>query len=62
MKKDKKYNTETLGGRLKGYEAEYEREIENEKHIICRIDGHHFSSFSLTLKLSIVPYSVTRGE
>ena len=46
MKKDKKFNSETLGGRLKGYEAEYESSIEPKKHIIARIDGHHFSKFT----------------
>lgn len=46
MKKDKKMNEQTLGGRLKGYEAQYESEIEPEKHIILRIDGHHFSKYT----------------
>jgi len=46
MKKSKKFNTETLGGRLKGYEREYEKIIENHKHIIVRIDGHRFSKFT----------------
>lgn len=46
MKKDKKFDSESLGGRLKGYEAEYEREIEPESHIIVRIDGHKFSKFT----------------
>jgi len=46
MKKDKKYNTETMGGRLKGYEADYESEIEPEKNIVVRIDGHKFSKFT----------------
>ena len=35
-----------LGDRMKMYEAEYETNIESGKHIICRIDGHHFSSFT----------------
>ncbi len=30
MKKDKKFDTETLGGRLKGYEADYESSVEPE--------------------------------
>lgn len=46
MKKDKKTDTQTLGGRLKGYEAEYESYIEPTKHIIIRIDGHHFSKYT----------------
>ena len=46
MKKDKKNNPETLGGRLKGYESDYEREIDPELHIVCRIDGHKFSKFT----------------
>lgn len=50
MKKDKKMNNETLGGRLKGYEAQYESSIEPEKHIIIRIDGHHFSKYTKGLK------------
>jgi len=46
MKKDKKHDEQTLGGRLKGYEAEYESEVEPTKHIIIRIDGHHFSNYT----------------
>lgn len=50
MKKDIKSNMETLGGRLKSYESEYEREIEPEMHIIARIDGHKFSKFTKGFK------------
>lgn len=50
MKKDKKMNEQTLGGRLKGYEKEYENEVEPEKHIIVRIDGHHFSKYTKGLQ------------
>ena len=46
MKKDKKFNSETLGGRLKGYEADYEISIEPEKHLVVRIDGHKFSKYT----------------
>jgi tRNA(His) guanylyltransferase len=46
MKKDKKFDEQSLGGRLKGYEKEYESIIEPEKHIILRIDGHHFSKYT----------------
>lgn len=50
MKKDKKNNPETLGGRLKGYESEYEREISSDCNIICRINGHKFSKFTKGFK------------
>jgi tRNA(His) guanylyltransferase len=46
MKKDKMLDEQSLGGRLKGYEKEYEKEIPSESHIICRIDGHHFSKYT----------------
>lgn len=46
MKKDKKLDTETLGGRLKGLEAAYETSVESSKHIIVRCDGHKFSNFT----------------
>ena len=46
MKKDKKTNTETLGGRLKDYEAEYEGYVGPTKHLMIRIDGHHFSKYT----------------
>jgi len=46
MKKLKKYDTETLGGRLKGYESKCEIEIPSKSHICVRIDGHHFSSYT----------------
>jgi len=50
MKKSIKNNTESLGGRLKGLEADYETRIESEKHIIVRIDGHKFSKFTKGFK------------
>lgn len=50
MKKDKKTNTESLGGRLKGYESEFEMIIPSENHLMIRIDGHHFSSFTKGFK------------
>lgn len=37
---------ETLGDRLKSYEAEFETEIGIDKHIIVRIDGHKFSKYT----------------
>ena len=50
MKKDKKFDEQTLGGRLKGYEADYESSVEPEKHIVVRIDGHKFSKFTKGFK------------
>jgi tRNA(His) 5'-end guanylyltransferase len=35
-----------LGDRIKQYESEYETIIPRESHLIVRIDGHHFSSFT----------------
>lgn len=46
MKKSKATDAETLGGRLKGYEKDYESKVEPEKHIIVRIDGHKFSKYT----------------
>jgi len=46
MKTTKKYDTESLGGRLKGYEAQYENEIPQNEHLIVRIDGHKFSKYT----------------
>lgn len=46
MKKEKKFDEESLGGRIKGYEKSFEKEIDPNEHIIIRIDGHHFSSFT----------------
>lgn len=46
MKAEKKFDTESLGGRIKGYEKQFEKEIDPSDHIIVRIDGHHFSSFT----------------
>ena len=39
-------NRESLGDRIKKYEAEYETEISPESELIVRIDGHHFSAFT----------------
>ena len=39
-------NKESLGDRIKKYEAEYETEISPDSEIIVRIDGHHFSAFT----------------
>ena len=38
--------TESLGDRIKRYEAQYEMDISPESEIIVRIDGHHFSAFT----------------
>jgi len=40
----------SLGNRLKGYEADYESHIDNNKHIIVRLDGHKFSKFAKDFK------------
>lgn len=36
----------TLGSRMKNYETKYEGCIPYNEHMIVRIDGHHFSSFT----------------
>ena len=46
MKADKKFNTESLGGRIKECENSFEKAVEPSDHIIVRIDGHHFSGFT----------------
>lgn len=46
MKAEKKFNTDSLGGRIKGYESAFEMEVDSECPIIIRIDGHHFSGFT----------------
>jgi tRNA(His) 5'-end guanylyltransferase len=46
MKKSKKINEVSISHKHKQYEFDYEKTIEPEKHIIIRIDGHHFSSFT----------------
>lgn len=46
MKANKKFDEESLGGRIKGYEKSFETEVDPKDHIIVRIDGHHFSSFT----------------
>jgi tRNA(His) guanylyltransferase len=46
MKKEKATDANTLGGRLKGYESDYESVVESDKHIMVRIDGHHFSKYT----------------
>ncbi len=35
-----------LSDRIKQYESEYETIVPREQHLIIRIDGHHFSSFT----------------
>ena len=40
----------SLGERLKSYEKSYESTIEPEKHLILRIDGHHFSKYTKGFK------------
>ena len=46
MKQEKMNDITTLGGRMKSYEKLYNLKVSNENHIICRIDGHHFSKFT----------------
>lgn len=43
-------NTESLGDRIKDYEQSYEEIIPRTEHLIVRIDGHHFSSFTKGFK------------
>jgi tRNA(His) guanylyltransferase len=46
MKTEKKFDEETLGGRLKGYEADFESTVPYDQYIVVRIDGHKFSKFT----------------
>lgn len=41
-----KSNTESLGDRITNYAAAVNYIIPKEEYLICRIDGHHFSSFT----------------
>lgn len=41
-----KSNTESLGDRITNYATDVNYIIPKEEHLICRIDGHHFSSFT----------------
>lgn len=41
-----KSNTESLGDRITNYATAVNYIIPKEEHLICRIDGHHFSSFT----------------
>lgn len=41
-----KSNTESLGDRITNYATEVNYIIPKEEYLICRIDGHHFSSFT----------------
>lgn len=50
MKTEKKLDQETLGGRIKSYELQYETIVDPEDYLIIRIDGHHFSSFTKNCK------------
>lgn len=47
-----KKNTQeaSLGTRLKGYESDFERRIDVEDYIVCRIDGHKFSKYTKGMK------------
>jgi len=42
--------TQDLGTRLKSYESDFETIISNEQHIVVRIDGHKFSTFTKSFK------------
>ena len=48
--KDKDLKNLTLGDRMKYYESLTEPRITPEKHLILRIDGHHFSKYTKGLK------------
>jgi len=39
-----------LGDRLKGYEAQYEKRVPVDNHIIVRLDGHGFQNSLRDLK------------
>ena len=39
-------DADTLGGRLKGYEADAESKIPYDQYVIVRIDGHKFSKYT----------------
>lgn len=41
-----KSNTESLGDRITNYASAVNYIIPKEEYLICRIDGHHFSSFT----------------
>ena len=41
-----KSNTESLGDRISNYASAVNYIIPKEEYLICRIDGHHFSSFT----------------
>jgi tRNA(His) guanylyltransferase len=41
-----KSNTESLGDRIANYASAVNYIIPKEEYLICRIDGHHFSSFT----------------
>ena len=43
---EQKSNTESLGDRITNYATEVNYIIPKEEYLICRIDGHHFSSFT----------------
>ena len=42
-----KSNTESLGDRISNYASEVNYIIPKEEHLIIRIDGHHFSKYTL---------------
>ena len=41
-----KSNTESLGDRITNYATDVNYIVPKEEHLIVRIDGHHFSSFT----------------
>ena len=43
---EQKSNTESLGNRISNYAKDVNYIIPKEEYLICRIDGHHFSSFT----------------
>lgn len=47
MKTNSTSNTSnTMGDRMKAYEKEYNTTVSNDEHILIRLDGHKFSSFT----------------
>ena len=46
MTDEKKFDDETLGGRLKGYEKSVESVVPYNEFLMVRIDGHKFSKYT----------------
>ena len=46
MSQKREDGTDTLASRLKGYEVTYETNIEYDKFIVVRLDGHKFSKYT----------------